>query len=140
MTSVRIAGLTMAAWLLSTPTWAQQAPLAAELRPEPPPASATGAVALDVASLDAAPLGDDELRTLNAREGVVVIVASDQLLHAVNSGNSINAGSVASGDISIGANAFSGFDGIGNFVMNTGHNNNLQGAVTVNVATGAPTP
>lgn len=133
MTSVRTAGLAMAAWLLSTPVWAQQTP--APVAPPPSPSPAPEAFAADVAPLD-----DAELQTLNAREGVVVIVASDQLLHAVNSGNSINAGSVASGDISIGANAFSGFDGIGNFVMNTGHNNNLQGAVTVNVATGAPTP
>jgi len=24
--------------------------------------------------------------------------------------------------------------------MNSGHNNNLQGAITINIATGAPTP
>lgn len=130
MTSVRAAGLAVAAWLVSAPAWAQQAPAPVE-----PPRSG-----VEAPPLDAVPLGDDELQMLNAREGVHVVVASEQLLQAVNTGNSVNAATVVSGDISLGANAFSGFDGIGNFVMNTGHNNNLQGAVTVNVATGAPTP
>nr|WP_312052894.1 hypothetical protein [Brevundimonas diminuta] len=40
----------------------------------------------------------------------------------------------------IDANAFSGFNGIGNFVMNSGNNNNLQGAITINIVTTAPNP
>ena len=98
---------------------------------EAPPASAP----LKVQPLDAA-----ELHDLSARQGVSVIVASDQLLKATNSGNSINANTVGSGAITVGANAFAGYSGVGNFVMNTGHNNNLQGAITINVVTTGPTP
>lgn len=86
------------------------------------------------------PLDLAELHDLNAREGVNVIVASDQLLKATNSGNSVTANTVGSGGITIGANAFAGFNGVGNFVMNTGHNNNLQGAITINIVTTSPTP
>lgn len=90
---------------------------------------------------EAAALDDAALKDLNGREGVIVVVAaSEQLLQATNSGNSVNGQTVGSGDIVIGAGAFSGFNGIGNFVMNSGHNNNLQGAITINIATGAPTP
>lgn len=86
------------------------------------------------------PLDLDELHELSGRQGVSVIVASDQLLKATNSGNSINANTVGSGAITIGANAFAGYSGVGNFVMNTGHNNNLQGAITINIVTTGPTP
>ncbi len=126
MTREWIVSPAVAVWLLCAPAQAQQAPT-----PPPVPAS-------DMA--DAQPLDEKALQDLNAREGVHVVVASDQLLKAVNSGNAVNADTVVSGDIRIGANAFSGFDGIGNFVMNTGHNNNLQGAITVNIATGGVTP
>lgn len=86
------------------------------------------------------PLDLAQLRDLNAREGVNVLVASDQLLKATNSGNSVTANTVGSGSIAIGANAFAGYSGVGNFVMNTGHNNNLQGAITINIVTTSPTP
>lgn len=90
---------------------------------------------------DPLPLDDAALQDLNGREGVVVVIAaSEQLLQATNSGNNVNGQTIGSGDIVIGAGAFSGFNGIGNFVMNSGHNNNLQGAITINIATGAPTP
>ena len=69
-----------------------------------------------------------------------MVIASDQLLQATNSGNSVNANTVTTGGMRIDANAFSGFNGVGNFVMNTGHNNNLQGAITINIVTTGPTP
>jgi len=86
------------------------------------------------------PLDLAELHDLNGRQGVNVIVASDQLLKATNSGNSVTANSVGSGGITVGANAFAGYNGVGNFVMNTGHNNNLQGAITINIVTTSPNP
>ena len=88
----------------------------------------------------AQPLDLAQLHDLNGRQGISVIVASDQLLKATNSGNSINANTVGSGAITVGANAFAGYSGVGNFVMNTGHNNNLQGAITINIVTTGPTP
>jgi len=95
-----------------------------------------------VAAAPTAPrsLEADELDALHARQGAVVIVASDQLLQATNSGNSVNANTVTTGAMRIDANAFSGFNGIGNFVMNSGNNNNLQGAITINIVTTAPNP
>ena len=86
------------------------------------------------------PLDPAELHDLNGRQGVVVVVASDQLLKATNSGNSVNANTVTTGGMRIDANAFSGFNGVGNFVMNSGNNNNLQGAITINIVTTAPNP
>jgi hypothetical protein len=81
------------------------------------------------------------LDALHARQGAPsVLIASDQLLQATNSGNSVNANTVTTGAMRIDANAFSGFNGIGNFVMNSGNNNNLQGAITINIVTTAPNP
>jgi hypothetical protein len=86
-------------------------------------------------------LAVDELDALHGRQGASsVIIASDQLLQATNSGNSVNANTVTTGGMRIDANAFSGFNGVGNFVMNSGNNNNLQGAITINIVTTAPNP
>ncbi|HRL06797.1 MULTISPECIES: hypothetical protein [Brevundimonas] len=86
-------------------------------------------------------LAVDELDALHGRQGASsVVIASDQLLQATNSGNSVNANTVTTGGMRIDANAFSGFNGIGNFVMNSGNNNNLQGAITINIVTTAPNP
>ncbi|NEX95182.1 hypothetical protein [Caulobacter sp. 17J65-9] len=63
----------------------------------------------------------------------VVIAISNHDLDAINRDNTITADTVGSGNVELGANAFSGFNGIGNFVINTGHNNNLQGSLSVNV-------
>ena len=54
------------------------------------------------------------------------IAVTDQDLTAVSTGNTINAASVGSGAISLSDNALAGFGGVGNFLMNTGHNNSLQ--------------
>ncbi|WP_313045859.1 hypothetical protein [Brevundimonas sp.] len=86
-------------------------------------------------------LAVDELDALHGRQGASsVVIASDQLLQATNSGNSVNANTVTTGGMRIDANAFSGFNGVGNFVMNSGNNNNLQGAITINIVTTAPNP
>ena len=79
-------------------------------------------------------IDEAELAGLNGRQGSSqVSVLSEQDLVAVNNGNTIVAGSVGSGQISIDRGAFEGFTGIGNFVINSGHNNNLQGAITINI-------
>ena len=109
--------------------------------PAPPPSVVLPSVPpMSSAPLAAKPLDLAELNDLHARQGVNVIVASDQLLKATNSGNSVTANSVGSGGITVGANAFAGYNGVGNFVMNTGHNNNLQGAITINIVTTSPNP
>lgn len=61
-----------------------------------------------------------------------------QILTATNSGNAINADTVSSGAITLSGSVLSQATGVGNYVFNTGHNNNLQGSVTVNIIMGAP--
>ena len=119
----QIGGLA-AAILILTPTsvLAQERP---EADPAEPPSTASAA---------ASPLNPEELATLNGRQGQSnVHVLSEQDLVAVNNGNTISADRVSSGPISIGPSAFDGFAGVGNFVINSGHNNNLQGAITINI-------
>jgi hypothetical protein len=38
-----------------------------------------------------------------------------------------------SGNVTLENGAFNGFNGVGNFVFNTGNNNNLQGTLSVTV-------
>jgi hypothetical protein len=61
------------------------------------------------------------------------MAASSQTVTAVNAGNSINADSVVTGNVNLQSGTFSGFTGVGNFVFNTGNNNNLQGTLSVTI-------
>lgn len=98
-----------------------------------PPTVDTVVTEAPVAQADAseaeAPLELSELDGM--RGGDIVIQDSSQTFNAVNRGNTVNGQTVDSGAMNINANAFAGYDGIGNFVMNTGHNNNLMGSVSV---------
>ena len=87
----------------------------------------------DAMSNAVAPLNLDELADLRGGEAAGVQLTA-QNLNAINAGNSVSAGdTVGSGAVNVNAGAFNGYDGIGNFVINTGHNNNLMGSVSVNV-------
>ena len=82
----------------------------------------------------AQPGSDAALGDLAGRGADNVSVAlTEQSLSALNTGNTIQAGSVTSGAISLQDNALSGFSGISNVMMNTGHNNNLQSNMSVTV-------
>jgi hypothetical protein len=83
------------------------------------------------AGLEAGKLDSTALSALSGGSEATAI--TDQTLVAVNSGNTVNADTVTTGPVSLNANAFSGFAGIGNFVINTGNNNNLQGSLSVNI-------
>lgn len=85
----------------------------------------------DAASFDAtAPTDLSEIRGgQDTNYGVI----SDQTLGATNSGNSVTAGVITTGQIGFSAHSLSGFNGVGNFVLNTGNNNNLQGAVNITI-------
>ena len=61
------------------------------------------------------------------------VALSDQDLTAISSGNQVTGNVIGSGSISFSDGALAGFGGIGNFVLNTGHNNNLQGAINVTI-------
>lgn len=72
-------------------------------------------------------------------QGVSNTVMSDQQLSATSSGNSLTAGtSIHTGDVSFSTTALNGFSGVGNFVVNTGNNSNLQGTINVNIVTNGP--
>ena len=80
---------------------------------------------------EVAPVDEADLAALSG--GAEMVAVTNQNLTALNTGNSVNAASVVNGQVSIDANAFSGFSGLGNFVINTGNNNNLQGSMSVNI-------
>lgn len=63
------------------------------------------------------------------------VAISNQVLSATNSGNTVTADSVTSGAVSLQSGTFSGFNGVGNFVFNTGNNNNLQGSLSITIVT-----
>jgi hypothetical protein len=98
---------------------------------------AGGAHAADLkASLPKA-LSADELAAMSGGASTNTALSS-QTLSALNSGNQVNADSVVTGDVTIASGAFNGFNGVGNFVFNTGNNNNLQGTLSVTIL--APVP
>jgi hypothetical protein len=81
----------------------------------------------------AAPLSADGLSAIRAGEAPQLTVANRQSVTALSSGNSVEADSVISGNVDFSQNAFSGFSGIGNIVVNTGNNNVIQGTLSVTV-------
>ena len=87
------------------------------------------AVAADKPALPAA-VSSQELAGMS---GGTAVAVTNQNLSAVNSGNTVSANTLTTGDVTLQSNAFSGFSGIGNFVVNTGNNNNIQGSLSVTV-------
>jgi len=98
------------------------------------------------ASASPAPADETELLSLEDMDalaggtGIEVVIDTGQVLTATNTGNSVTGDTVSSGQVNLGSGAFSGYDGIGNFVINTGHNNNLQSSMNVSVVLTPPTP
>jgi hypothetical protein len=109
---------------------------AQESRPQEPAANADR-------SEIAAPLSAQELEGISGGDAVVIETVTgavtEQTLEATVTDNTITAGSVTSGAVNFGSNALN-FNGIGNFVVNTGNNNVLQGSLSVTVINGAPVP
>lgn len=98
------------------------------------------------ASASPAPADETELLSLEDMDalaggtGIEVVIDTGQVLTATNTGNSVTGDTVSSGQVNLGSGAFSGYDGIGNFVINTGHNNNLQSSMNVSVVLAPPAP
>ncbi len=101
-----------------------------------PAASPPAAPAAQSSAWSAAvkPVKDTDLDALSGGQSVAAI--SEQQLKAMNSGSEVNAQTVTNGPASIN---LSGFSGLGNFVVNTGNNNNLQGTMSVSIML-APSP
>jgi len=110
------------------------APASAELsQPALDYAKAVSADALkDEAGAEA--MSAQALEETSGAQNTVIQSVTDQNLVASNSGNKVEAGGgITFGDVSFGDNAFTGFNGLGVIVVNTGANNNLQGAIGVNI-------
>lgn len=97
---------------------------------------------LDQTAIDAAPEAE-EIMSLDelgdfvgmGAEGDSVVI-TDETLQAINHDNVVSGDVVRSGDITLANGGLSGFDGIGNFIMNTGHQNNLQSSMSVSIVLG----
>jgi hypothetical protein len=98
--------------------------------PAPTPAAAAPPKALTA----------EEMAAISGGAEVNVAAMTRQQLTGSTSGNTISAGALISGQVTFGPNALDGFNGIGNFVVNTGANNTLQGAINVSVVAAPPTP
>jgi len=85
-------------------------------------------------------LNSDDMEHLTVGAGVDIVTITQQTLTAVNSGNSVSGDTVSSGDVNIGSDAFSGYSGLANFVINTGHNNNLQASMNLTIVLGPADP
>lgn len=72
---------------------------------------------------------------LNEMRGGTQIAINNQTLNAENTGHNID-GDFTAGDVSLGNNALSDFNGLGNFVFNTGAQSSLQAglSVTINIS------
>jgi hypothetical protein len=64
------------------------------------------------------------------------VAVTDETLQAINRDNVVAGEVVTSGNITLANGGLSGFDGIGNFIMNTGHQNNLQSSMSVSILLG----
>ncbi len=89
------------------------------------------ASAMEVLSLE-------DMDALAGGTGVDIVTITDQTLSAINTGNTVTGDTVGSGQVTLGSGAFSGYSGLGNFVINTGHNNNLQSSMSVSVVLAPP--
>lgn len=119
--------------LLTAAALAAASPLAGPA-PAPLPASAVSAPATDVADTDLQEMrGGFELPNGATAPLAVNSALSSQDLSGFVGSNNVTAGSVSSGAISFDGRALSGFSGVGNFLLNTGVNSLLQGAVNVTV-------
>jgi len=82
-----------------------------------------------------APVDAVDLATMSGGASPIGVAVTTQTLSALNAGNSVSANSVVTGEVSLQTGTFSGFNGIGNFVFNTGNNNNVQGTLSVTIFT-----
>ncbi len=72
---------------------------------------------------------------LNEMRGGTQIAVNTQTLNAENNGHVIN-GDFAAGDVNLADDAFANFNGLGNFVFNTGAQSSLQAGMSVTINIG----
>jgi hypothetical protein len=122
--------------LIALALTAYAAPALSQAAPEAAPDAVADPV---TAHFDPQPMSPDMLAAESA-QGATNTILTEQQLNATNSGNAVIAGgAIQTGDVAFSSTALSGFAGIGNFVINTGNNNTLQGSMSVNI-TMTPSP
>jgi len=102
----------------------------------------TGVQAVSAATADfgqktelPAALSNAELSKMSGGASSTGVAVTSQTLSATNSQNSVSANSVITGNVTLQSGTFNGFNGVGNFVFNTGNNNNVQGSLSVTIIT-----
>jgi hypothetical protein len=84
------------------------------------------------------PIDVQSLAAITGGQSVRNEIVTEQNLNARSENNQIAADIVETGAIVFEQRSLEGFNGIGNFVLNTGNNNVLQGSIAVTVFTAAP--
>jgi hypothetical protein len=87
-----------------------------------------------------APLSAAELSAVSGGVKIAVSSFTDQQLSGTTNGDSITAGVLNTGAITFGDGALGNYAGVGNFVVNTGANNTLQGAINISIVTTPGSP
>ena len=91
----------------------------------------------DATAIGIAPLSEGELAAIAGGTATNIAVLTVQNLEATLTNNTVSAGSIQNGELVVSPNAFN-FNGIGNFLFNTGTSNVLQGTVSLSVVPGPP--
>lgn len=98
----------------------------------PPAAVPAPRASAPVEASDSRVLTDLEMRDARGGEGIIV---TNQTLTAITNGN-ILAGGYTAGAVSLSDNALSGFNGVGNLLINTGAQNSLQTGMNLTINVG----
>jgi hypothetical protein len=85
-------------------------------------------------------LSEADLAALSGGEKITVSLLSNQQLTGTTTGNTITADTLNTGAITFGQQALGNYAGVGNFVINTGANNTLQGAINISIITTPGSP
>lgn len=72
---------------------------------------------------------------LEEQRGGAAIIVNNQTLTAITAGNVLNGGYIA-GNVSLNDNALSGFNGVGNLLINTGAQVSLQTGMSITINIG----
>ena len=140
-TPLRLAGLVLATALVQSSAALALEPAAPSF--DPAMGGQNAPYAASAAALHSSPVvGDAALDAFNGRGAPinVGVALTEHDLTAINTGNTINAAFVSSGAINLQDSALSGFQGLGNLMMNTGHNNNLQSSLSVTIVISGASP
>jgi hypothetical protein len=120
-------------------TFLALAPLQANAQEEAAATPPESAASTGQAELAPAALSSQELEGISGGDAVIVEAFTTQTLNATVSNSTIEAQSIQTGDVNFAPDSLN-FHGIGNYVINTGNNNVLQGSLSVTILSGPASP